>query len=147
MFTITICYAQIDIVSGNVATFTTASEGDIYKDENNTFYIGLANGSLRTLGIINTEGVANNDILRWNATTSQWEQQSFNTTTSTSTSIRSVIKSRIQFNPVSNLNSNAFTPLQLSNTFIINQIGASIDQSGLHGITGLNGTSTFYCNN
>ncbi|MFD0863615.1 hypothetical protein ACFQ1M_15470 [Sungkyunkwania multivorans] len=43
-------YAQTMILSSQVTTYSTAAEGDFYKDENDKVYIGMSDGSLEALG-------------------------------------------------------------------------------------------------
>jgi hypothetical protein len=68
--------AQELINSSNVAAFTTAGQGDLYVDENDVYYLGLDDGSLKEIGIVTERGDSTGDILSWNDTTEQWEPRS-----------------------------------------------------------------------
>ncbi len=72
--------AQITLPSGtNISTYSDASEGDLYEDENNVIYIGLQDGSLKEIGDVTAIGTNNGDFLIWNATNSRWEASSAST--------------------------------------------------------------------
>lgn len=69
-------YAQIEITALQVTTTTNASEGDYYVTTDTTnreYYVGLSNGTLKSLGNVTVNGVNTGDILSWNATNSKWE--------------------------------------------------------------------------
>ncbi|MCT4665498.1 MAG: hypothetical protein N4A45_09725 [Flavobacteriales bacterium] len=46
-----LAFAQIELPAGtNTNTYSNASDGEIYKDENNQYYIGLSDGKLMSIG-------------------------------------------------------------------------------------------------
>lgn len=52
-------YSQIAIDTADIPTFNSAAEGDLYIDENNAYYIGQQDGSLKLIG--NIERIISSD--------------------------------------------------------------------------------------
>lgn len=59
LFGMNLCFAQVLINSSNVGSYTTASEGDFYIDENGANYVGLTDGSLQILS--NIKSISSSD--------------------------------------------------------------------------------------
>lgn len=72
IFSLPFVQAQIAINSSAVPTFNTAGQGDLYVDENDLYYIGLQDGSLKEIGIVTAEGTADGDILVWDNAAGKW---------------------------------------------------------------------------
>ncbi len=75
-------YAQISIDAGDVVDFDQASQGDLYIDTNDVYYIGLEDGTLKEIGIITERGTADGEVLIWNSSTEKWEPGSAPTSAS-----------------------------------------------------------------
>jgi hypothetical protein len=65
-------FGQISVLSSSVPSFTTASQGDLYVDENDVYYIGLDDGSLKEIGIVTAKGTTHGQVLAWDSVSQQW---------------------------------------------------------------------------
>ncbi len=65
--------AYSQILVDDPTNFNSASQGDLYIDNDNVYYIGLENGALKEIGIITQKGTANGQILAWNDVSGKWE--------------------------------------------------------------------------
>lgn len=77
VFSISFCFSfgQELISSIGVPSFSTASQGDLYVDDNDVYYIGLEDGSLKEIGVVIQTGASDDEILAWNASNQQWQPQ------------------------------------------------------------------------
>ena len=66
-------FCQIPVLSSSVSSFNSASQGDVYIDENDVYYIGLDDGGLKELGIVTQKGASSDEVLTWNSSSQQWE--------------------------------------------------------------------------
>jgi hypothetical protein len=69
-------HGQISISSSAVSGFSSASQGDLYLDDNGVYYIGLETGALKEIGIVTKQGTQDGQILKWDTSNLIWQAQS-----------------------------------------------------------------------
>ncbi len=65
--------AYSQILVPDPPNFTSASQGDLYIDNDGIYYIGLQDGSLKEIGIVTQKGTSDGQTLAWNPSTGTWE--------------------------------------------------------------------------
>jgi hypothetical protein len=138
LFTITCLKAQIQLPAGtNISQYNTAGEGDLYKDADSIYYIGMSNGRLKELGILTAKGVNDKEILQWDSTAQKWQNSApiVGALTIEKKIIHTSSRARIRMNPIANLNTNVLTNIGFS-AFDLNETNASIAGNGITGLEG-----------
>ncbi|WP_299113292.1 collagen-like protein [uncultured Winogradskyella sp.] len=125
-------------MSTDVATTTDASEGDYYiTTDTNVLYIGLEDGTLKSVGIVTQIGSTDGEVLAWNTTTNRWEPRAPTTgaLTLTTETIHSVNRARILLQANTNINSTTVTTITPA-SFQLNETGATIGGNMLTNLEG-----------
>jgi hypothetical protein len=128
-------YAQVSINSNAVSMYTSASQGDIYVDDNGVYYLGLDDGSLKEIGLVTEKGINNGDVLSWNQTDGIWESNEPTPAglTLSSAFVPQIKRARASVSALSNANQSVVLGL---GTFSLNQTNATIASNTISGLTG-----------
>jgi hypothetical protein len=130
-------FAQILINAVDVPSYGTASEGEMYIDENNVYYLGLTNGALKSVGVVTQLGTADGEVLKWNQTNQSWEAQTpdIGALTVSMGTVRTADRARVVVASAANINTGvSFTVTPAS--FDLNQTTASVSGTAITGLEG-----------